>query len=285
MRVPLPSPDPRMTAPPPPALVDTHCHLQLLAERGGRGAVEEALAGAATAGVEQVVCAGLNVEDSDRCREIAEAHQGVFFTAGWHPHERVAPDTFQLRAIEELLAHPRAVGVGEIGLDQYWRPGYHETPIEVQLRAFHCMLEMARAHSLPAVVHDREAHREVLAAIDRVPGVTGVMHCMSGDAEHAGRSRQRGFLVSFAGTVTFPRSEPIREAARTVAADGYVVETDTPFLAPVPHRGRGNTPAFLPATAAVLATLRASDLGTVARETTANARRLFGLDPQDRLRG
>lgn len=273
-----------MTAP-PPVLIDTHCHLQLLAEREGEGAIEEALAAAARAGIEQVVCAGLNAEDSDRCREIAEAHAGVFFTAGWHPHEPAVPDAAQLRAIEELLAHPRAVGVGEIGLDRYWRPGYHETPLEVQMRAFHRMLELARGLSLPAVVHDREAHSEVLDAIDSVPGVTGVMHCMSADADHALKSRERGFLVSFAGTITFPRSEPVRRAARSVASDGYVVETDSPFLAPVPHRGRSNTPAFLPATAAAIALLRTSDLATVAGETTANARRLFGLDPGDRLRG
>jgi TatD DNase family protein len=274
-----------MTAARAPTFVDTHCHLQLLAEEDGADAVEAALVAAAAAGVEQVVCAGLNVEDSDRCREIAEAHHGVFFTAGWHPHEKLAPDPAQLRALEELLGHPRAVGVGEIGLDRYWRPGYHDTPLDVQIKAFHAMLELARAHSLPAVVHDREAHAEVLAAIDRVPGVRGVMHCMSGDAEHAARSREREFLVSFAGTVTFPHSDPIREAAAAVPGDGYVVETDSPFLAPLPHRGRRNTPAFLPATGAAVAALRASDLDTVAAETTANARRLFALDPEDRLRG
>jgi TatD DNase family protein len=273
-----------MSTPTPPALVDSHCHLQLLAERSGAGAVEEALAAAAAAGVDQVVCAGLNVEDSDRCREIAEAHPGVFFTVGWHPHEPSAPKPPDLRAIEELLAHPRAVGVGEIGLDRYWRPGYHETPLEVQTQAFLAMLEIAQDLSLPAVVHDREAHAEVLAAIDAVPGVTGVMHCMTGDADHAARSRERGFLVSFAGIVTFARSEPIREAARRVAAEGYVVETDTPFLAPVPHRGRTNTPAFLPATAAAVAELRGVNLATVAGETTRNARRLFRLEGRDGIR-
>ncbi len=266
-------------------LVDTHCHLQLVAEREGAEALDRALEAAAGAGVEQVVCVGLNLDDSDRCRQLAEAHPGVFFTVGWHPHERAAPDAAQLRGLEELISHPRAVGVGEIGLDQYWRAGYHDTPLEVQRRSFQLMLELARAHSLPAVVHDRESHPEVLAAIDAVPGVRGVMHCMSGDGEHARSSRGRGFLVSFAGNVTYRRSQPIQEAARTVDADGYVVETDSPFLSPVPHRGRPNTPAHLPATATAVAAIRGCSPSLVAEETTRNARRLFDLAGRDRLGG
>ncbi len=258
-------------------LVDAHCHLQLVAEREGDGAVAGALERAALAGVEHVVCAGLNLEDSDRCRVLAEAHPGVLFTVGWHPHEPRSPGAAELRALEELLRHPRAVGVGEIGLDRHWRAGYHETPLEVQRVSFRLMLEMARGHSLPAVVHDREAHAEVLAAIDDVPGVRGVMHCMSGDAEHARRCRERGFLISFAGNVTYRGSDVIRAAARSVDAEGYVVETDTPFLSPVPHRGRPNTPAHLVATVAALAELRGRPADEVAGETGRNAHRLYSL--------
>ena len=165
----------------PAPLVDSHCHLQILAERDGAAGVDRALEQAAGAGVVQIVCPGLNVEDSDRCREVAEAHPGVFFTVGWHPHERTAPDRAQLDALDQLLRHPRAVGVGEVGLDQYWRPGYHETPLQVQQAALHQMLELARAHSLPVVIHDRDSHAEVLAAVDAVPGGRGVMHSYTGD--------------------------------------------------------------------------------------------------------
>lgn len=258
-------------------LVDAHCHLQLVAEREGDGAVDGALERAALAGVEHVVCAGLNLEDSDRCRVLAEAHSGVLFTVGWHPHEPRSPGAAELRALEELLRHPRAVGVGEIGLDRHWRAGYHETPLEVQRVSFRLMLEMARGHSLPAVVHDREAHAEVLAAVDDVPGVRGVMHCMSGDAEHARRSRRRSFLVSFAGNVTYRGSGAIREAARAVDAEGYVVETDTPFLSPIPFRGTPNTPAHLTATVAAVAELRGCSPEAVAEETSRNAHALFTL--------
>jgi len=267
------------------ALVDSHCHLQVLAERDGPPGVARALEQAAAAGVTQVVCPGLNLEDSDRCREIAEAHPGVFFTVGWHPHERAAPDRAQLEALEELLGHPRAVGVGEVGLDQYWRPGYHETPLEVQQAALRQMLELASAHALPAVIHDRDSHAEVLAAVDAVPGVRGVMHSFTGDPLHAERCRERGFLLSFSGIVTFPRSEAIQEAARRVDGDGYLVETDSPFLAPVPHRGQPNTPAFVAATAAALARLREVELRVVAAQTTSSARRLFGLPAEDVLGG
>ncbi len=267
------------------ALVDSHCHLQVLAEREESGGVERALEEAAAAGVEQVVCPGLNLEDSDRCREIAETHAGVFFTVGWHPHERAAPDRVQVAELAELLRHPRAVGVGEIGLDQYWRPGYHETPLEVQRAALRQMLELARDRDLPAAIHDRDSHEEVLAAVDELPGLRGVMHSFTGDAAHARRCRERGLLLSFSGIVTFPRSEAIQEAARLVDPAGYLVETDTPFLAPVPHRGRPNVPAYVAATAAALARLRGVPDGVVARETTASARALFGLPAGDRLRG
>ena len=273
-------------------LVDTHCHLVLLDERGLLdGSLEEA----AAAGVEQIVTVGLNVEDSDRNRELAERHPGVFFTVGWHPHEKAAPDAAQLRGLEELLRHPRAVAVGEIGLDWYWRPGYHEVPPEVQRRSLRLMLELAAAHAKPIVVHDRDAHDDVLAELRAAPThytphpppsaeelvrPRGVMHCFSGDAALARDAAGLGMVCSFAGTVTYPRTDGIREAARTVADGGYVVETDAPFLAPVPYRGRTNQPAYVAATAAAVAGLRGEPAGEVAAASTATARRLFTLpDP------
>jgi TatD DNase family protein len=264
-------------------LVDSHCHLLLLQQRG---MLDEALAGAAAAGVEQIVSVGLNVEDSDANREIAERHRGVFFTAGWHPHEKRPPDAAQLRALEELVRHPRCVAVGEVGLDQYWRPGYHEVPLDVQQRQLRMMLELAGQHGKPVVVHDRDAHDEVLQSLDEMPGVRGVMHCFSGDAPFAAECARRGMLASFAGTVTFPRSEGIQQAAAAVDARGWLVETDAPFLAPVPHRGRPNQPAYVAATCAAVARLRGVDASTAERESAENARRLFGLpDPAagDRL--
>jgi TatD DNase family protein len=263
-------------------LVDTHCHLVLLDERG---LLEEVLGAAAAAGVEQIVSVGLNVEDSDLNRELAERYPGVFFTVGWHPHEKAAPDAAQLRSLEELLGHPRAVAVGEIGLDWFWRPGYHEVAPEVQRRSMRLMLELAAAHGKPVVIHDRDAHEDVVAELRDAFGGgeltdRGVLHCFSGDAALARTAGELGMVCSFAGTVTYPRTDGIREAARSVGEGGYVVETDAPFLAPVPHRGRPNQPAYVAATAAAVAGLRGEPTAEVARSATATARRLFGLpDP------
>jgi TatD DNase family protein len=223
-------------------LVDTHCHLALLEDRG---LLDKAMESAAEAGVEQVVSIGLDVDDSDRNRQLAERFSGVYFTVGWHPHKPAPPDTAQLAALDELLRHPRAVAVGEIGLDTYWRPGYHDTPLEVQRSGLRLMLELAAAHGKPVVIHDRDAHAEVLDELsswrDRggVPEQPlGVMHCFSGDAE---------------------------VAVRAVA------------LAPVPHRGRPNLPGYVADTAAAVARLRGVDAASLAAQTTANARRLFRL--------
>jgi TatD DNase family protein len=256
------------------ALVDTHCHLVLLEERG---LLDAAFESAAEAGVEQIVSVGLDVADSERNRVIAETHDNVWFTVGWHPHQRHAPDPAELVALDELLGHPRAVAVGEIGLDLFFRPGYHDTPLDEQQRSMHTMLELARSHDKPVVVHDRDAHDEVLAAIAAHPGVCGVMHCFSGDAAFARACVAAGYTISFSGIVTFPRSDAQQGAASAIGDDDYVVETDSPFLAPVPHRGRPNLPGYVAATAAAVARLRGVEDSLVRAQTTATARRLFRL--------
>jgi TatD DNase family protein len=257
-----------------PPLVDTHCHLVLLDERG---LLDAAIEGAAAVGVEQIISVGLNLDDSDRNRVLAERYPNVYFTCGWHPHESTAPDARQLDALAELLRHPKAVAVGEVGLDLYFRPGYHEVPLEVQERSFRAMLELAGDARKPVLIHDRDAHDEVLAAVEAIPGAHGVMHCFSGDAAHARRCADHGFIASFSGIVTFPRSDPIQDAARTVADDGFVVETDSPFLSPAPQRGRVNLPERVAITAAAVARLRGVTVGEVRAATTRTARRILDL--------
>ena len=267
-------------------LVDTHCHLVLLRERGLLAA---ALESAEAAGVTQIVTVGLDVDDSDQNRMIAESYPGVWFTVGWHPHTAHSPDAAELSALRELLAHPRAVAVGEIGLDWYWRPGYHEVPPEVQTASLRAMLELAADARKPVIVHDREAHDDTLSALraglrpveggDPLDEPRGVLHCFSGDASMAAEAARLGMVASFAGTITFPRSEGIQAAARGVDTRGWVVETDAPFLAPVPHRGRPNVPGYVAATAAAVAQLRGIDAVEAAAQSTTNARRLFALPP------
>jgi TatD DNase family protein len=257
-----------------PPLVDTHCHLVLLEERG---LLNQALDGALAAGVDEIISVGLNLDDSDQNRRIAEKHDGVYFTCGWHPHEKAAPDAAQLNAVAELLRHPKAVAVGEVGLDLFFRPGYHEVPLDVQERSFRVMLELARDAGKPVLIHDRDAHDEVLAAVAGVPGSRGVMHCFSGDAAFARRCADQGFIASFSGIVTFPRADNIQDAARTVANDGYVVETDSPFLSPVPERGKPNLPERVAITAAAVARLRGASEAAVRAATTATAHRVLGI--------
>jgi TatD DNase family protein len=257
-----------------PSLVDTHCHLVLLDERG---LLASALEGAAAAGVDQIVSVGLNLEDSDRNRQIAEDHPNVYFSCGWHPHEQRPPDARELEALAALLAHPKAVAVGEVGLDLFFRPGYHEVPLDVQERSFRAMLELAQTAAKPVLIHDRDAHDEVLAAVAAVTGSRGIMHCFSGDAAHAQRCADHGFIASFSGIVTFPRAEGIQDAARTVASDGFVVETDSPFLSPAPERGRTNVPERVAITAAAVARLRGVPEEEVRTATTSTAQRVLGL--------
>lgn len=256
-------------------LIDTHCHLVLLQERG---LLERALEGAAAAGVERIVTVGVNLEDTERNREIAEAHDTVWFTVGWDPQQPRAPDATELAELGGLLRHPRAVAVGEVGIDLFFRAGYHETPLEVQRRSLRSMLELAVDHAKPVVIHDRDAHDEVLEALAEVPAARGVMHCFTGDAAHMRRCVERGFLVSFAGIVTFRRSEEIQAAAREAPEGAWVVETDSPFLAPVPHRGTVNLPERVADTLERVAALRGQPVAAARRQTTAAARRLFGLD-------
>lgn len=260
-------------------LVDTHCHLVLLEEQG---LLDAALESAAANGVEQIVSVGLNVEDSDRNRVIAEKHPNVWFTVGWHPHQSHAPDAAELAALDSLLQHPRAVAVGEIGLDLFFRAGYHETPLDEQQRAMHAMLDLAATHRKPVIIHDRDAHAEVLDTARHHPGVAGVMHCFSGDAAFARECVAAGFVLSFSGIVTFPRAEGIQAAAAEARPDAYVVETDSPFLAPVPHRGRPNLPGYVADTAAAVARLRGAGEAEVRSQTTATARRLFALPAPSR---
>lgn len=257
------------------ALIDTHCHLALLEQRG---LLDSALERAEQAGVIAMVTIGVNLEDSERNRSIAERSPRVWFTVGWDPQQDHAPDRAELEELSALLRHPRAVAVGEVGLDTNFRPGYHETPLEVQRRSFRLMLELAAEHGKPVVIHDRDAHDAVLDELTAGPPPAGVvMHCFTGDATHVHRCAERGCVVSFSGIVTFRNARGIQAAAREVAPDLYVVETDSPFLAPHPHRGSVNEPARVADTARCVAELRESTFEAVCDETTATALRVFRL--------
>jgi TatD DNase family protein len=248
-------------------LTDTHCHLDMIA--GPAAAVAEAGA----AGVETVVTVGIDLQSSRRAVALAESLPGVWATVGLHPHDAAALDDALLGELEELAERERVVAVGECGLDFY----RDLSPRHAQRCAFSAQICLARRTGLPLVVHVREAGDEAMAQLaDEASGLTVVMHCFS-LPEYADECDARGYYASFAGNVTYKNAGALREAAARVREDRLLIETDAPFLAPVPNRGNSNVPAWVTYTAAAVAEVRGWGVARLAEVTTANARRAFGL--------
>jgi TatD DNase family protein len=250
-------------------LIDTHCHLDLLAV-----GVDEALAEARAAGVGAVVTVGIDVASSARAVETAHRHDGVFATVGLHPHDAATFDDRVLEDLERLASSPGVVAVGETGLDFY----RDRSPREAQRRAFLRQVELAREAGRTLVVHTREAAPETFALLaEHAEGLRVVLHCFSAPS-FVGECNARGYFVSFAGNLTYRNAGALREAARFVLEELVLVETDAPFLAPVPRRGHDNVPAWVTHTAAQLGELRGWSVEETSAITTGNARRAFALD-------
>ena len=247
-------------------MVDTHCHLFLLDEDPAT-AVESAHG----SGVGTLVCVGIDPQTSRRSLEFAESFRGVFATAGMHPHDASAFDARAGAEIEELLANPLVVGVGECGLDFYRM----RSPREDQERVLRVHIAMAREADLPLVVHVRDAWSEIVQVLDEGSAERVVLHCFSGDAATAAEVSERGWFLSFAGNVTYPKNAHLREAAASVPLEAILVETDSPFLAPQRLRGRDNVPGNVLDVVEAVANARGEDVRTVLEATVSNARRAF----------
>ena len=257
-------------------LIDSHCHLNYdgLAQRQ-----EEVLENARNRGV-----AGfLNI--STRQREwgdviaAAERHPDVWATVGVHPHEADAHPDLGASALVEGTDHPRVIAIGECGLDYY----YDKSDRRAQRERFQAHIDAARATSLPLVVHTRDAEgdtAQILTQAVKEGGVAGVLHCFTGSADLARQALDLGFYISLSGIVTFKNAADLQETAKQVPADRLLVETDAPFLAPVPNRGKTCEPAFVADTAAFVAALRGEDLEALAESTTANFFKLFNKAAQ-----
>jgi TatD DNase family protein len=249
-------------------LVDSHCHLFLM-DAEPAAAVEAAR----EAGVGSLVCVGIDPESSRRSRELADSLAGVFATAGVHPHDAQRFDASAGVAIEELAQDPRVVAVGETGLDYYRL----NSSADDQQRAFRAHCGLARETGKPLVVHSRDAWHDVLRILEEERAERVVLHCFSGDAATAREASARGYHCSFAGNLTYPKNAELRLASAEVAADLLLVETDSPFLAPQTLRGRDNAPANVGHVVEALAEAMSEDPVDLARRTTENARRIFGL--------
>ena len=252
-------------------LIDSHCHLDYF-DAEERAAV---LARAAAAGVGAMVTIGTRLVESDVVRAIADAHGEVWCTVGVHPHNAGEHPVPSPDAIAAEADHPRVVGIGESGLDYF----YDKAPREAQQASFRAHIRAARLAGLPLVVHARDADADIAAILrderERGGDFAFLLHCFSSGRALAEASVEQGGYVSFSGIVTFPKSNEIREIARDLPAERLLVETDAPYLAPVPHRGRRNEPAWTAHTAAVLAQVRGMAADALADLTTANFHRLF----------
>jgi TatD DNase family protein len=249
-------------------LIDSHCHLFLMDEDPS-GAVEAARG----KGVAGLVCVGIDAGTSRRSRDFADALAGVFATAGVHPHAASEWGAEAGAEIEELVGDPRVVAVGETGLD------YHRmrSPAEDQRAAFRAHCSLAREAGKPLVVHTRDAWPDVLGILGDEDSGRVVLHCFSGDASVAREATARGYFCSFAGNVTYPANDHLREAAAEVPRELVLVETDSPFLAPQPLRGKDNRPEHVTHVIEGLAAARGEAPADLAEVTVANARRVFGL--------
>jgi TatD DNase family protein len=247
-------------------MVDTHCHLFLI-DREPSLVVETARA----AGVERLICVGVDPETSARSLELADSIAGVFATAGMHPYDASTLDAAAGARIEELLHDPRVVAVGECGLD-FFRM---RSPVEDQIRALKLHVALSNEFGKPMVVHVRDAWPEVLRALDEGSAERVVLHCFSGDARIARECVERGYWVSFAGNVTYPKNEHLRQAARAVDIHRLLVETDSPYLSPQKQRGHENTPENVVHTIAEIARIRDEPADVVSEATARNADAAF----------
>jgi TatD DNase family protein len=257
-------------------LVDSHCHLNYegLAERQ-----DQVLANARGRGVTAFLNISTRQSEWDDVISTAERNEDVWATVGVHPHEADAHPDLGSAALVEAASHPRVIAIGECGLDYY----YDKSDRAAQRQRFQAHIDAARASGLPLVVHTREAEAdtaEILGAAVKEGGVTGVLHCFTGSADLARKGLDLGFYLSLSGIVTFKNARDLQDTAKWLPSDRVLVETDSPFLAPVPHRGQTCEPAFVADTAAFLAELRGEAGEELAETTTANFYRLFARAKQ-----
>jgi TatD DNase family protein len=251
-------------------LVDSHCHLDDSKFDEDR---EQVIERARAAGVERMLAIGTGngPPDLEAAVRLADRYPFLYATIGVHPHDAAKATEETFARLRELATHPKVLAIGEIGLDYH----YDFSPRDVQRAVFGRQLVLAAEAGKPIVIHTREAWDDTLAQIRTLPH-GGIMHCFTGDPAQARQALDLGFHLSFGGVLTFPKAESVREAARLTPDDRLLVETDCPYLAPVPHRGKRNEPAFMVETVRRLAEVRGRTADEIAALTTANFARLMG---------
>jgi TatD DNase family protein len=260
------------------SVIDSHCHLDYPDFAAELDAI---VARAHAAGVERMITISTRVREGEKLRAIAERFPNVAFTIGTHPHQAAEEPETDAAAIRAFAAHPKCVGIGEAGLDYH----YNYAPADVAKKVFRAQIGLARELGLPLVIHAREADDDI-AEILREEMATGVfqavLHCFTSSRALAETGIELGLYVSFSGVLTFKNSQSLRDIARDLPLDRLLVETDAPFLAPTPHRGRRNEPSYVVETARVLGEVRGLSAEQIADVTRANTLRLFSKLPEGR---
>jgi TatD DNase family protein len=255
-------------------LVDSHCHLDRLDLSSFAGSMDAVLAAAADQDIGHFLCVSINLEDFPAMLKIAETHEQVSASVGVHPNEQGGHDP-GIDELAELAQHPGIIAIGETGLDYFRSDGN----LDWQRDRFRRHIAAARQSSKPLIIHSRDAREDTLAMLEeeQASEVGGVMHCFTGDWEMAQRAMEMNFYISFSGIVTYKSARELQAIAAKIPADRYLVETDSPYLAPVPHRGKPNQPAFVRHVAEYIAMLRGETYEQVAAATTENFRTLFRM--------
>lgn len=254
------------------SIIDSHAHLDY---PQFDGQMDDVLSRARALGVTAVISIGVKLSTAHQPRQLAEAYDNVWFSAGIHPHEAANdPDACNLEAILSAADHPKCVAIGEAGLDYF----YDYAPRQAQADSFRVQIEAARQTDRPIIVHARDADEDMADILEDEMGkgaFTGVLHCFSSGPELARRAVEIGFYISFSGILTFNKAETLRQIARDLPEDRILVETDSPYLAPTPYRGKTNEPGYTRHVLDRLAEERGASVGQMAHQTRANTLRLF----------
>ena len=252
--------------------IDTHVHLN--ADQYDED-VTEVIERAKDSKVEKMVVIGFDRKTIKRALELAERYEFIYAAVGWHPVDAIDCTEEDLQWIEELAAHPKVVGIGETGLDYHW----DKSPKDVQQKVFRQQIQLAKKVRLPIIIHNREATEDILRILkeEKADEVGGVMHCFSGSVETAQESIKMNFMISLGGPVTFKNAKKPKEVAEAVSLDHLMIETDAPYLAPHPYRGKRNEPSYVPLVAEEIARLKGISVEEVAQATTRNAEEFFNL--------
>lgn len=253
--------------------IDSHAHLEMREFDHDR---RDAVARAAKAGVHRIITVGTTLADCRTAVQLTHEFDAVYAAIGIHPHDAKGIDEETYRQLKVLAKNDKVVAWGEIGLDFF----HQHSPQEIQIQRFQEQLQIAEDIDLPIIIHDRDAHAQTMALLKGWKGKRrGVIHCFSGDVAMAETCLEMGFYLSIAGPVTYPKSETLKEVVRQVPLERLIIETDAPYLAPQPNRGKRNEPAYVVHTARQIAAIKNIDIEEVGRVTAQNTEQLFRLPP------